>query len=165
MKYLKFFIVLLLLGGTTSMVSAQSDYKTSVGLRFGVYTYGNASLKHFISDQAAIEAYLGVRSFGVFGFRYARFELGALYQHHLPLEVDIPGNLRWYVGAGPYIGLSTGTIDNGIDLGGMAGPGLDYAFEDLPINVSFDLYLGVQLVRSFGVGFRQGGLSVRYIFQ
>lgn len=165
MKYLKLFIILLLLGGSVNMASAQSDYTTSVGLRFGVYTYGNVSLKHFINDDGAIEAYLGARAFGVFGLRYARLELGALYQHHLPIEVDIPGNLRWYVGAGPYVGLTTGTFENGIDLGGMAGPGLDYAFEDIPVNVSFDLYLGLQLVRSFGIGFRQGGLSVRYIFK
>lgn len=165
MKYLKLLFLLLILTGTATLASAQSDYKTSVGLRFGVYTYGNASIKHFISEQDAIEAYLGARAFGIIGLRYARFELGALYQHHIPIEADIPGNLRWYIGGGPYLGLSTGTINNGIDLGGMAGPGLDYAFEDLPINISFDVYLGIQLVREFEIGFRQGGLSVRYIFQ
>jgi len=166
MKYLKLFIVLLLIGGATSIASAQSDYKTAVGLRFGVYTYGNVSLKHFISEPGAIEAYLGARSFGIFGVRSARFEFGAIYQHHIPIEIDLPGNFRWYVGAGPFASLTTGTFFTpGLDFGGMAGPGLDYAFEDIPINVSFDLYLGLQLVRGIDLNFRQGGLSVRYIFK
>lgn len=143
------------------------DYNSAIGLRLGVYTFANVSYKQFLNESAAFEVYGGGRTWGVFGFRYSRFEVGALYQHHMDLDLEPLPNLRWYVAGGAYAGLYTGnwTGSTGLDLGVMAGPGLDYKFPDLPLNVSLDFYIGLNLIRGgdfpiFGV--RQGGLSVRY---
>jgi hypothetical protein len=53
---------------------------------------------------------------------------------------------------------------NVFDLAGVIGGGIDYQFQDLPFNLSFDFYPGVRLLPSFGLaGF--GGVSARYILQ
>jgi len=144
--------------------SKAQDYNSAVGLRLGYYTIGNLSYKQFLNEASAFELYAGARSFGRFGFRYTRIEIGALYQHHMDLDIDVLPGLRWYVGAGGYAGLfsSNWTGSSSLDLGVMGGPGLDYKFPDLPINVSLDWYLGLNIIGGLNLGVRQGGLTVRY---
>jgi len=140
------------------------DYNSAIGLRLGYYTFGNVSYKQFINEAAAFELYAGARRWGILGFRYSRYEIGALYQHHMDLDLEPLPNLRWYVGGGGYAGIFTGNYlgTSSLDLGVMAGPGLDYKFPDLPLNLSFDLYIGLNIIGGIRLGARQGGLSARY---
>src|ERR1041385_9063535 len=73
-----------------------TDYKTAVGIRLSnnAPIVSNAiTLKHFLNDKTAIE--------GFFSYSDPTFALGALLEVHKPLST--PG-LRWFYGAGAYIG-------------------------------------------------------------
>jgi hypothetical protein len=145
----------------STQAEAQRNYTTAAGVRLGSYTFTNLSLKHFLTDQGAVEVTTGLRSFGLFGFRRTRIDVGAIYQHHFPLEVDIPGTLQWYIGVGGNLGFYSG-FETGLEISIMGGGGVDYKFDDLPLNVSIDLYLGPFFGLYQGIGTRTGGLAVRY---
>jgi hypothetical protein len=145
---------------------AQSTYKSAIGLRLG---YPAAvSLKHFISEKGAVEAFVGFR-----GWTYYRaINIGAMYQHHSPIP-DVAG-LQWYVGGGASAWLWTYDdfiIDRSnyatFNIGIMGCLGLDYKFADLPLNASVDwvptFIIGDTYARAFGYGY--GALSARYTFK
>jgi len=72
-----------------------TDYKTAVGIRLSnnAPIVGNAiTLKHFLNDKTAIEGFLSFSD---------PLSLGALLEIHKPLST--PG-LRWFYGAGAYLG-------------------------------------------------------------
>jgi hypothetical protein len=144
-------------------VQSQSEYKTAVGLRLG---YPAAvSLKHFISEKGAVEAFVGFR-----GYTWVRLiNVGALYQHHSIIS-EVEG-LKWYVGGGAGAWLWTydkdfnfGADYNNFNLGIMGCLGLDYKFADLPLNLSVDwvptLIVGDAYYGGFTAGY--GALSARY---
>lgn len=140
----------------SSFMHAQTDYRTAVGARIGAYSYYNASLKHFITDQAAVEVIVGLGGFSSIGG-------GLLYQHHFQLDqIDVPG-FNVYVGGGGLTGVRFyPNIPNDFNLAGFIGAGLDYKFQDLPLNASFDIYPGIQILPNIRItGF--GGLSLRYV--
>lgn len=145
---------------------SQSDYKTAIGLRFGYPL--SLSLKHFISEKNAIEAFLGYRRYSVYA---SDFRLGALYLHHTPIE-SVAG-LKWYVGGGAsaifwnydkdfYSSYNYGTVNVGI----MGALGLDYKFADVPFNLSIDWVPTFVVGEGAYNGFRAdaGALSARYTF-
>jgi hypothetical protein len=78
--------------------------------------------KYFITDRSAVE---GLVSFG------SRFGLGALLEIHKPLNVP---QMSWMYGAGAFVGFQ----DNNTYLGPTGILGLDYKFENVPINLSLD---------------------------
>ena len=83
---------------------------------------------------------------------------------HQPLD-EVFSGLQWYYGGGGFIGLwSAGNSENGTRIGIAGNLGLDYAFEDIPLNISLDWIPSFALV-GFGNGFAgaTGGLAVRYI--
>ncbi|MFN2440842.1 MAG: hypothetical protein ABR503_16675 [Chitinophagaceae bacterium] len=137
------------------------DYQSAIGLRLGSPLA--ASYKFFISDQGAVELYLGFRSYSI---GYTFLNPGVMYQHHFPIS-GIDG-LYWYVGGGVSAFLynykdTFGPAGDGFGLGINGVLGLDYKFADAPINLSADWvptffisgYLG-----GFGAGY--GALSARY---
>lgn len=133
---------------------AAQSYDSSVGLRAGYYLTG--TYKKFIKESNAIEAYAGIG--------YGGLVVGGLYQIHKEIpNVDIE-NLYWYFGGGAYAGLYSGwytTTDfyAGVNL----NIGLDYAFEDYPINVSLDWAPGLNILGGFHPSWAIGGFAVRYI--
>jgi hypothetical protein len=163
----RFFPVAVLLFLFNVTLLAQTDYKTSVGVRIGAYTYFNGTVKHFISEQGALEAVVGL------GFNRARVGLGGyslfggalLYQHHFQLsQISVPG-FNIYIGGGPLAGINIYRLGSNVfDLAGVIGGGIDYQLQDFPVNLSFDFYPGVRILPGFGLaGF--GGVSARYILQ
>lgn len=106
-------------------VSAQ-DYKLAMGIRFSSAspTLSNSvSIKYCMDEQNAVE---GLISFG------SRFGLGALYEKQQIIG-GIPA-FKWFYGAGGYVGFENHTT--------YVGPtgivGLDYKFQNAPINLSLD---------------------------
>lgn len=105
---------------------AAQDYRWGFGLRLSNSSPTiNTSVtgKYFIHEKSAVE---GLVSFG------SRFGMGAL----LELHHTIPGaeGLRWFYGAGPYIGWQ----DNRTYAGPMGVLGLDYKFPTAPVALSID---------------------------
>ncbi|NND07065.1 MAG: hypothetical protein HKN87_11865 [Saprospiraceae bacterium] len=147
-----------------SQVAAQS-YDNAVGLRLG-WGFGG-SFKHFLNETSAVEGILNYRSFGTLGINYNYLQITGLYQKHGPLDEVLTG-LQWYFGGGGFIGFYGGSYNGLIDGGGttigIAGNvGLDYAFDDIPLNISVDWVPSISIN---GGGFLSGlgGVAVRYIF-
>ena len=151
--------VLMLLMSTYNEVSAQ-NYDRAIGLRLGYPL--SVSFKNFIDESSAIEVYAGTRGFST----YRWYNIGGAYQWHNDIgDVD---NLQYYFGAGASVLFWNFDVSNSfstttIGLQGYAG--LDYRFEDAPVNLSVDwiptIYLGDGFTTGFGGGF--GALAVRYI--
>lgn len=160
MKKLVFLISFIAIGLS---INAQS-YKTSLGLRMGL-GYG-LTVKHMLNQKSGVE--------GLFYSRWRGFNFTGLYEvHHSIPELD---GLYWYVGGGAHIGVfndryyrgwgtyNTGRTYNVIGIDGIIG--LEYVFEDIPVNLSLDWKPAINL---FGAGDNifwgdSGALSARYIF-
>jgi len=139
------------------------EYSSAIGLRLGYPS--SVSFKHFINEQGAFELIAGTHSQSLY---YRWVNLGVLYEHHAPIS-SVDG-LQWYVGGGAgvyfwnYKGAKTNDY-NTTSIGIMGTLGLDYKFDEIPLNLSIDwlptLYLGDVYVNNFGGGY--AGLSARYI--
>jgi hypothetical protein len=144
------------------------DYETAVGGRLGYGLIG--SYKKFIDDAPALEFIagfgLGSVGVGVLG--------GAFYQHHMDIaEID---RLRWYVGGGAIANTFSYafTSTSYFELSAAFAIGLDYSFEDIPLNLSLDYTPGFVILSSLGNfndrgvnRFRgqYGSITARYILQ
>lgn len=124
---MKYYLITLLLFASLAFVNKTyaQDYRFALGVRLSNSspTLNNAvSGKYFVTDRSAVE---GIVSFG------SRFGLGALLEIHKPLNVP---QLSWMYGAGVFVGFE----DNDTYLGPTGILGLDYKFENVPINLSLD---------------------------
>lgn len=135
------------------------DYKTSLGLRAG-YPYG-LTIKHFISKTDALE--------GLLASSYGGLTITGLYENE-HWTGQYPG-LNWFFGGGAHVGFwdqgSNPNVDDtyvGAVLGIDGIVGLEYTFDDFPLNLSLDLLPSVNLIGSTGWGGIFGALSVRYVF-
>jgi hypothetical protein len=159
-----FALVFFLLLGLQSAQSQSTSYKTAIGLRLGYPL--SVSLKHFINEKGAIEAFAGARGYSF----YRWYNVGAAYQHHS--AIDGVEGLRWYVGGGAsafFWSFDDGFFNDNASntsLGILAVGGLDYKFADYPINLSVD-WMPVFFVNGYGNGFGggYGALSARYTFK
>lgn len=147
-----------------SQVSAQ-NYDNAVGIR-AAWGFGG-SFKHFFSEKIAAEAILNYWNRGTLGFRYSRTRISALVQMHNDLS-EVTEGLQWYAGGGAFVGFWGGNYSrfyeyNQTEIGVSGVLGLDYAFADLPINVSVDWMPSVAFVGG-GFSANAGGIAVRYIF-
>ncbi|HMH23993.1 MAG TPA: hypothetical protein VK563_19545 [Puia sp.] len=125
MRIITFCLIFLLMGGLLNHLSAQ-DYKVAIGVRLSSAspTLSNSvTVKYFMNERDALE---GLLSFGT------RFGVGGLYERH-----QIIGNtpaLTWFYGAGGYLGFQ----DRNTYLGPTGIVGLDYKFQNAPLNISLD---------------------------
>jgi hypothetical protein len=106
--------------------SEAQDYKLAIGLRLSTVspTISDAvTVKYFLNDHSAIE---GLVSFGT------RFGIGGLYE----VEEQIGGvkSLNWFFGGGAYVGFQ----NNLVYTGPMGIVGIDYKFENAPVDLSLD---------------------------
>lgn len=106
-------------------MAGEPGYRFGVGVRLSNSspTLNNSITgKYFVTNQNAIE---GLISFG------SRFAIGGLLEIHKPTNVE---GLRWFYGAGAYVGFEDGDTY----LGPTGVIGLDYKFTNVPINLSVD---------------------------
>ena len=148
---------------SASILFAQ-QFESAVGLRLGYPT--SASYKKFISEDKAVEAYVGFRDY--FGSNW--LSVNAAYQTHKDLEFEDIQGLQWYYGFGAGLNRVSYEFDRGgytfFNLSGYVG--LSYVFEDIPLNLSVDwvpsIFVGgggVGRVGGFGGGY--GALTARYV--
>lgn len=130
MKLLSVFCAFLLLF-TSFNAEAQETVQADPGYRLGIgIRLSNASptlnnsitAKYFMNSGNAVE---GLLSFG------SRFGIGALYEVHKPL--NFPG-INWFYGAGGFVGFES----HDTYFGPTGIIGLDYKFENIPLNLSLD---------------------------
>lgn len=164
---LRLTLILGLFFGGLATVNAQ-DYSSSVGLRLGAPA--SVTYKMFLGGGSnAIEAFASYRRRSYLSaYNWTQIGIGAGYQIHK----DIPSvdGLMWYFGAGAsvffwnysdaaYFGDASTT-----SFGILGFLGLDYAFADVPVNLSVD-WVPTFFINGYTNGFGAGGgaLSVRYI--
>jgi hypothetical protein len=151
--------IALILGGLLSLSLNAQSYKTSLGLRAGV-PYG-VTIKHFFSKSNAVE--------GILASRYRGFVATALLESE-HWTGSYPG-LDWFWGAGAHIGFWDAGVNpnlNNTYSGSVIGLdgilGLEYTFDEIPLNLSLDILPSVNLIGYQGWGGINGALSIRYVF-
>lgn len=135
---------------TFTLVSQAQDYSRSVGIRGGLGA--NVTYKQFVASESAFEL-LG-------GFYFGDVYASLTFEKHNEFPNDVNG-LTWYWGVGASILLSEG----GLGVGGLGAIGLDYAFRDIPLNVSLDWMPHLYLIGGRGFEAGGGGFSIRYILE
>jgi hypothetical protein len=136
---------------------AQSVYNRAIGLK--VPGGFSVTYKKFITPVNNIEAQATISNKG--------FRVSGLYEFNFYSFDDVAG-LSWFAGPGAHIGFwknsdeknNSSKADIGVD--GIIG--LDYKFNDAPINISLDWQPSVTLVGSTGFTPVYGGIAVRYTF-
>lgn len=158
---MKKIIIVVLLFLTAFTVNAQ-DYYTAVGIRGGLSN--GFSVKHFVNRYEAVE--------GILAFRWGGFIVTGLYEFNN--ELNEPG-LNWYYGFGAHIGYWDGSRseqpnwwdaehDGGVTVLGADGIiGMEYNFENIPLNISLDWKPVFNLVGYSGLWADMAAISIRYI--
>lgn len=155
---LLFIVLIILMAVNAFSQSMGRTYKTALGVKF--YP-ASISIKHFTTDKVALE---GLGYFWNYGFR-----LTGLYEIHGDIN-GAPG-LKWYIGPGAHIGVWNDNYkdqydnDDEVYFGIDGVVGLDFKFNNAPINMSVD----IQPHFNFGSNGRSGfdvwgGFAVRYTF-
>lgn len=160
----KTLFLLLICLGLASLKPAFAQYTTGIGLRAGV-TNG-LTVKHFISQDAALE--------GILHARWGGFLVTGLYEVHKDIR-DVKG-LQWFFGGGAHLGTWNSRNINSRNRPPWAEPnttytvfglngiiGLDYAFQDAPINLSLDWKPAINL-GYYNYGWDEVALSIRFVF-
>ena len=132
--------------------SQAQHYKTAVGVRLGPNTAavtGGFTVKHFINENTALEGIIGVNNgFGVCG----------LYEKHF--NIAAVNNLQWFAGFGGYVSFN----NNNTFIGGAGIVGLDYKFEEIPLNISLDWKPELNIISTVNFQSSGVGLSARFTF-
>ena len=157
MKKTVIIVIFVLVTGIT--LNAQ-DYKTSLGLRGG-NPFG-LTVKHFMGETSAVE--------GILASNYGGFVATVLFENE-HWTGFYPG-FNWYWGLGAHIGFwSTGknkytnsTYSGGSVIGVDGILGIEYTFDEIPLNFSLDFLPTINLIGSTGWGGPYCAVSIRYVF-
>lgn len=157
----KVLFTLLLAFGITGLAQAQ-QYGTAIGLKGGFPGYGAVSVKHNLGGSSYIEGNLGG------GYRHLWIQ--GLYEKNFNIE----GGLDWYIGGGADFGFwSDGYryyrgryndyyYGRGGAWGGLDGIiGIEYTFDEIPINLALDATPNIRLFPYVGFGI-YGSFAVRF---
>jgi hypothetical protein len=141
----KIFLLAIIILSTNSF---SQSYKTAIGLKGGYPSLGGLNLKKMLSSGTAAEFSLGGYDGGLV--------ISGLFEIQNPLPE--PNGLYWYLGVGPTVGSVRGSFlltANGV-------LGIEYTFQDLPINIALDTGPVIQLIGNRNLFSWGGGLAVRY---
>ena len=152
-------VAIVLVVAISASAQNSADYRTAIGVKF--YP-GAITLKHFVSEKAALE---GLGYFYNNGFRVT-----GLYEFHFDIP-DVNG-LKWYVGPGAHLGFyntkyknNNNISDGGVAIGVDGVIGLDYKVPSAPINLSLDFQPSIEFGDYNGYGGSWGGIAIRYVIK
>ena len=160
MKKLLVVTIVALSAALLNNASAQ-DYRTALGVRLSsanAMQNNSVSFKQFITDKTAIEALF------TFGDPLA---LGALVEFHKPLAA---AGLSYFYGAGGYVSfvknLNVNTQKESTDpnFGAQGVIGLDYKFNNIPLNLSLDWKPELNIVSDINFEPAAIGFTARFTF-
>lgn len=161
MKKLVILSLLFALVAANQQEAQAQYYSTSLGLKFG--GYNGISAKHYLSDVNAVE--------GLLSFGWGGFAITGLYEWNWP-AFDTDG-LSWYVGGGAHLGVRDRRPhetyyydgDGGAFLGLDFIIGLEYTFEEIPLNLALDWKPAFDIIGDQYFWAGDVALGVRYAFQ
>ena len=160
----KLFYSLLLISGILAFntsIAQETGYKTALGVRLSssnAMINNSVSIKHFINDKMVIE---GLLSFG------DPLAIGALIELHKPMSA---AGLTWYYGGGGYIGflkkvnINTEKTTTDPNFGAQGVIGLDYKFNNIPLNIALDWKPELNLVTDINFEPAAIGFTARFTF-
>ena len=147
----KCFFLITLFVAISVCIQAQ-NYNSAIGVRLGPNTANitaGFTLKHFINENTALEAIIGVNNgLGICG----------LYEKHF--DIEAVKNLQWLAGFGGYVAFT----GSNTAIGGAGIIGLDYKFEESPLNVTLDWKPELNNISKVGFEASGIGLSARFTF-
>ncbi len=144
----KQFLLLAIL--TISTTTFAQNYSSAIGLKFSSNSgLGGSAItyKHFIKPNTAIEALVSFSD---------PIAIGALYQVYKNLGQT--NSLQWYYGGGGYFAFSKPKVG----LGATGVIGIDYKFDNVPINLSLDFKPELRILPTAGLDFNTFGFAIRY---
>jgi hypothetical protein len=139
----------------TVLCATGQEYKTAFGIKGGYPGFGSLNAKHFLSENTALEA-----SFGPFSRE--NYGSGVFLIADYEIQNSLESHFSWYYGGGGLMGFtSNGLGTSNIHFGINTTVGLEYTFEDLPINCSINtgpiIFITPLVELNWG-----GGLAIRY---
>jgi hypothetical protein len=149
MKRIVFFCLLVFIFISRGLQVSAQDYRFAVGIRLSNSTptlNNSITGKYFITEKSAVE---GLISFG------SRFGLGGLLEIYKPFSTE---GLSWFFGGGAYVGFQDGDTY----LGPTGIIGLDYKFQNIPLNLSLDWKPELDLIPDINFVPDAFALSVRF---
>ena len=151
-NYMQKSICLLALLTIISIAATAQSYTTAAGIRLGPNTAAispGLTIKHFISDNTALEGIVGINN---------GLGICALYEKHF--GINAVENLQWYAGGGGYAAFRNKTSSIGV--AGIIG--LDYKFDQIPLNISLDWKPELNIISKVGFEASAVGVSARFTF-
>lgn len=149
-------LVLVLTIYCASPMNAQ-DYKTALGIRLssrGPAVNNSVSFKHFMNPKLAVE--------GLFTFD-KKAAIGALIEIHN--DMASTEGLKWFYGAGAYLGFDSDKTNTSRALMGAQGIiGLDYKFDNLPLNLTLDWKPELNIIDNINFEPASVGFTLRFTF-
>lgn len=153
-----------LIGGLTLTANAQNDYDQAIGLRGG--PANGITYKKALGEGTYLEAMASLR--------WGGFIVTGLYEITQNLDTQSP-RFNWYYGFGGHVGFWSGYYNNNLwfdedrnefmVVGADGIIGIEYTFEEAPINISADWKPVINLIGADNfAGFNSGAISVRYVF-
>lgn len=161
----KSFIIIMFVLVSVLSLNAQ-DYKTSLGLRAGLPPFGlsGVTIKHFLNKYNALE--------GIVAFNYNGIVATGLFQNE-HWTGFYPG-INWDWGLGVHAGIwgsgdnryinSSSSFRGGSMIGVDGILGVEYTFDNIPLNLSVDVLPTVNLFGYQGWNLFNAAVSVRYVF-
>ena len=150
----KIFIALALLMTSINSFAQETpsatERKHQLGIRISsqdAVVNHSISYKYFFNSTTAVE--------GLFSFSDP-IAIGALIEKHKPFGSE---GLRWFWGAGAYVGFGGGR-----NFGAQGIVGLDFLFPSLPVNLSVDWKPELNFVKQFSFEPAAVGFSARFAF-
>ena len=151
----KLLLVLVAVLGITFAANAQR----AIGVRLGGgQGYGaELSYQQGLGGMNRLEADLGYRSY----YGASWLSLAALYQAHF--DINAVPNLGWYAGVGGRFDLYTGGGTQ-LAIGVVGQAGLDYHFDQLPLQLSLDIRPCLYLYPATSFQWGDIALGIHYMF-
>ena len=149
MRKFKYLIALLIVVACTATASAQAQYDKALGLRLG----GGVGVTYVMPAWGNYVEVIGELRFGNNGY----IAVGGLYELKYSF-FDVEG-MDWYFGGGAHVGLSDNNFGMGVD--GIIG--LEYVFNQAPLNIGIDWKPGFDIINSTNY-FADAAISLRYVF-
>lgn len=140
---------------TLSFAAAAQNYKSAIGLRGGEPS--GITFKTFINRTNAVELIAGT------GYWGNAFAVTGYYLWQKP--TDWAPGIDWFAGPGAHLGARSRSDDHGGFLLGLDGIiGLEYTFDEIPLNLAFGVGPSFQLAGAPSWSYWNGGFSIRYVF-
>ena len=141
------------------------DYKTSLGLRAGLpFGLSGVTIRHFLDRSNALE--------GIVASNFEGIIVTGLFENEHRTGY-YPG-LNWYWGLGAHVGFwgsgvnryinSSQSYPGGSVIGVDGVLGVEYTFDEIPLNLSVDVLPNVNFIGFQGWNLINGAISIRYVF-